>query len=265
MENENELNKNIIINIDDVGLLNSINIATIMLLKTTPISSVSVMPPAPWTPGFLCEIKNNKINVDIGIHLCLTSEWSAIRIRPILGLEVPSLLDEEGYFHSNLEHLYQFYNAEEVKRELEAQITFINKWGIKPSHLDAHMVFYEKRTDLLDILIALGKEYNIPILLHDLKSIRRCLSQKVICPTYGNLSNYYFSIGKRRVNYKSFLAKFPTKGIGVLALHPGLLCMEMEATMGEYALKREEEYQIFMDRKFLNDLRIIVSTPRALF
>ena len=45
--------KKVILNLDDVGMLHCINAAAMDLLRATPISSVSVMVPGPWTPGIL--------------------------------------------------------------------------------------------------------------------------------------------------------------------------------------------------------------------
>jgi predicted glycoside hydrolase/deacetylase ChbG (UPF0249 family) len=253
--------KKIILNLDDVGLLNCINAAAIDLLCETPISSVSVMVTGPWTPGFLKSVCSLERPVDIGVHLCLTCEWPSIRIRPVLGESVPTLLDKDGYLCSGGDRWSGQWDLGEVAREFRAQIALLEKSGVKPTHLDAHMIFYYWRPELLDVLVDVAAENKLPLLVHLTKYIEQCVRLGAMCPAYGNLSNYIFPPGDREEAYKEFLKQFPDDSVSVLALHASLNHPELQAAMGEEGARRIEEFDLFMKPGIFERLGIDVARP----
>ena len=253
--------KRIILNLDDVGMLNCMNAAAVNLLRETPISSVSVMVPGPWTPGVLKSIRSLERPVDIGIHLCLTSEWPSIRMRPVLGESVPSLLDKDGYLYLGADDGSCEWDLDEVGREFRAQIALMDQWGVEPTHLDAHMVFYYWRPGLLDVLVDVAVEKRLPLLVHGPTYIEQCARLGGRCPAYGNLANYIFSPGNREAGYKDLLRLFPDDGVGVLSLHVSLDHPELAAAMGEEGARRVEEYDLFMKPGILERLGIDVARP----
>jgi hypothetical protein len=257
--------KKIILNLDDVGLLNCINAAAMDLLRETPISSVSVMVPGPWTPGILKSIRSLERPVDIGAHLCLTSEWPSVRMRPVLGESVPSLLDKDGYLDLGADGRSGEWDLDEVGREFRAQIALLEKWGIEPTHLDAHMVFYFWRPELLDVLVDVAVEKELPLLIHGPKYIEQCARLGAMCPVYGNLTNYIFPPGNREEAYKDLLKLFPDDGVGVLALHASLNHPELAAAMGEEGARRIEEYDLFMEPGIFERLGVDVARPGDLW
>jgi hypothetical protein len=249
--------KRIILNLDDVGMLNCINAATMDLLRETPISSVSVMVPGPWTPGILQSIRALERPVDIGIHLCLTSEWPSVRMRPVLGESVPSLLGKDGYLDLGPVGRSDEWDLDEVGREFRAQVALMETWGVEPTHLDAHMVFYFFRPELLDVAV----ERRLPLLVHGPQYIEQCARLGGMCPAYGNLTNYLFPPGNRGEAYKDLLRLFPDDGVGVLALHASLDHPELAAAMGEEGARRIEEYRLFMEPGIFERLGITVARP----
>ena len=256
--------KRIILNLDDVGMLHCINAAAVDLLRATPISSVSVMVPGPWTPGFLTSIRSLDRPVDIGVHLCLTSEWPSVRMRPVLGASVPSLLDKDGYLSLSAEIRSGAWDLDEVAREFRAQIALMEHWGVEPTHLDAHMVFYYWRPALMDVLVDVAKQKRLPLLVHGPKSIEQCTHLGGRCPAYGNLANYIFPPGNREAAYRDFLRLFPDDGVGVLALHASLNHPELAAAMGEEGARRVEEYELLITPGIFERLGVDVARPSDL-
>lgn len=255
------MTKRIILNLDDVGMLHCINAAAIDLLRATPISSVSVMVPGPWTPGFLTSIRSLDRPVDIGVHLCLTSEWPSVRMRPVLGASVPSLQDRDGYLSRTAEGASETWDPDEAGREFHAQIALLEQWGVEPSHLDAHMIFYHWRPALMEVLVAVARERGLPLLLHGPKSIEQCTRLGGRCPAYGNLANYIFPPGDREAAYRDHLTLFPNDGVGVLALHASLDQPELVAAMGAEGARRVEEYELFMEPGIFERLGVDVARP----
>jgi|GEM_PF-5746324 len=257
--------KKIIMNLDDVGLLHCINAAAMDLLRATPISSMSVMVPGPWMPGIIKSILSLERPIDIGVHLCLTSEWPTIRMRPVLGESVPSLLDKDGYLCPGADGWSGGWDLDEVAREFRAQIALLEKWGVEPTHLDAHMVFYYWRPELLDVLVDVAREKRLPLFVHMRKYIEQCDRLGAMCPAYGNLANYFFPPGNREEAYNEFLKLFPDDSVGVLALHVSLNHPELAAAMGEEGIRRIEEYDLFTEPGIFERFGVEVVRPADLY
>ncbi len=155
--------KLLIIHADDIGLAQSVNQASIIAYENRGISSGSIMVPCPWTNDFASYCKENP-QVDVGIHITLTAEWDFYKWGGILpATEIPSLLDENGYFYASVEEVGQHAVPEEVEKEIRAQIDRALSLGIQPSHLDTHMGSVLATPELVQIYIKLGMEYQLPV------------------------------------------------------------------------------------------------------
>ena len=155
--------KLLIIHADDIGLAQSVNQASIIAYENGGISSGSIMIPCPWTNDFANYYREHP-QVDVGIHITLTSEWDFYKWGGILpATEIPSLLDENGYFYPTVEEVGQYARPEEVEKEIRAQIDRAISLGIQPSHLDTHMGSVLARPDLVEIYMKLGMEYQLPV------------------------------------------------------------------------------------------------------
>jgi len=161
-----EETKLLIIHADDAGLSHSENMATIQALQKGIVNSYSIMVPCPWFYEMAMFAKSNP-QFDNGIHLTLTCEWENYKFGPVLpASEVPGLVDGNGYFHKNREELRKNASAEEVARELQAQIEKALKLGLKPTHIDSHMYSVGSTPEFFKVYRDLGKKYNLPVLIN---------------------------------------------------------------------------------------------------
>jgi hypothetical protein len=113
--------KLIIVHADDLGETHSVNAAAIKALQGGTINSASLMVPCPWFPEIADYAKSHP-DADFGLHLTLTSERVYYRWGPVAPADkVPSLVDQNGYFHHDWEE-NEHINAKEVEVELSAQI-----------------------------------------------------------------------------------------------------------------------------------------------
>src|SRR6202453_1438809 len=95
--------KLIIVHGDDVGVTHSVNAATVTALNSGLVNSASIMVPCPWFPEIADYAKAHQ-DVDFGLHLPLTAERVYYRWGPVAPRDkVPSLVDENGYFHHEWE------------------------------------------------------------------------------------------------------------------------------------------------------------------
>ena len=68
--------KLLIVHADDMGLSQATNSAVIQAFQKEGITSGSIMVPCPWFPE-IAEFAKNNSQLDIGLHLTLTSEWDS--------------------------------------------------------------------------------------------------------------------------------------------------------------------------------------------
>jgi predicted glycoside hydrolase/deacetylase ChbG (UPF0249 family) len=157
--------KLLIVHADDVGVTHSVNAATIKALDTGLVNSASIMVPCPWFPEIADYAKSHP-DLDFGLHLTLTSERVYYRWSPVAPKDkVPSLVDENGYFHHDWNAAPKI-NPEEVELELRAQIDRASAMGVRPSHLDSHQYrLYENGKDLFEVLLRLAHEYKLTVFI----------------------------------------------------------------------------------------------------
>ena len=137
--------------------------ASIAAFASGGISSGSIMVPCPWFNDFAAYYKNHS-DLDVGIHITLTSEWDHYKFGGISpSTEIPSLLDENGYFYPTIEEVAKNAVPAEAEKEIRAQIERAIAYDIKPTHLDTHMGSVLAQPELIQIYMKLGMEYNLPV------------------------------------------------------------------------------------------------------
>jgi len=156
--------KVVIFHIDDAGMCHDANVGTIEALEKGVSTSTSIMMPCPWVPEFVEYVKAHP-DVDAGVHLTFTSEWDPYRWYPVSGpSNVPTLCDQEGYFWDGVSDVVANGNADEVEREIRAQVDRAIAMGIKPTHLDSHMATLFSSPLFFHRYMKVGIEYGIPVL-----------------------------------------------------------------------------------------------------
>lgn len=146
---------------DDIGMAQAINEACIQCYKEGIERSVELVVPGPWFLDAVRLLKENP-NLDVGVHLTLTCEWDGVKWRPLTA--VPSLVDENGYFHPTTPGFLKAQpRLEEVERELRAQIELAKKHVAQVSHLSAHMGTATASPELRSLVQRLAAEYALPL------------------------------------------------------------------------------------------------------
>jgi hypothetical protein len=128
-----------IIHTDDIGMCQATVSAFADLVDFGLISSGAVMVPCPWFPQVAAYCRQHH-QVDMGVHLTLTSEHDRCRWGPISTRDPASgLIDEEGYFYRQSEQVQEHGDPAAVQFELEAQVARALAAGIDVTHIDTHM------------------------------------------------------------------------------------------------------------------------------
>ena len=154
---------------DDMGFSHSGNEAIVKTFKEGVETSIEIIVPSPWFPEAVKMLAENP-NVDVGVHIALTSEWDNVKYRPVS--YCPSLTDEDGYFfpfiypnenYPDRALLQHRWKIEDVEKELRAQIELAKKKIPRISHLSAHMGCYAMTPEVTALAKRLAKEYKIDI------------------------------------------------------------------------------------------------------
>ncbi|TBW27384.1 polysaccharide deacetylase family protein [Gramella sp. KN1008] len=227
--------KLLIIHADDAGISHSENIATIQAMEEGVVNSASIMVPCPWFPEIAEYARENSDEKDFGLHLTVTSEWKNYKWGPTSSKnEVPSLIDENGYFFHLEDSIRVNANAADVEREITAQIEKALDYGIDVTHLDAHMGAIRTTPELMEVYIKKGREYNLPVLLsHDmstLEAVRKNIdftSKDIVVDHYYQANPEIFSKGMEEY-YEEILNNLKP-GLSTIILHVAEDNEEMKA------------------------------------
>jgi predicted glycoside hydrolase/deacetylase ChbG (UPF0249 family) len=153
---------------DDMGFCHAANEGCIKSYEEGIMTVVEVMVPGPY---FLEAVKmlNENPDLDVGIHLTLTSEWENIKWGPLT--DSPSLADEDGNFYQMVwpDDAYPPHKAlatsnwklEEIEKEIRAQIELALKHIPHISHMTPHMAFHQISPQVRNLLFRLAKEYGL--------------------------------------------------------------------------------------------------------
>lgn len=154
----------VIIHTDDIGMCQASVDAFAEMTEFGLISSGAVMMPCPWA---LAAAKYARLHpqVDLGVHLTLTSEWETYRWGPLsTRSHATGLLDEQGFFPHKSAQVQATAEPDAVEEELTLQISRAIAEGINPTHIDTHMgsVAHPK---FIQIYIKLAIQFGLPLML----------------------------------------------------------------------------------------------------
>lgn len=156
----------IVVHADDLGETHAVNAAAIKALESGAINSASMMVPCPWFPEIADYAKSHP-EADFGLHLTLTAERVYYRWGPVASADkVPSLVDENRYFHHDWEEHEQI-NPREVEIELRAQVERALAMGVHPTHLDSHQYrLIMNGKPLFDVMLRVAHDYHLPVFVN---------------------------------------------------------------------------------------------------
>lgn len=154
----------VIFHADDVGMCHGSNQAFLDLTAAGMLRTGSIMEPCPWAPEILNAAQATP-QLDLGVHLTLTSEWPHYRWGPLSSRQSGTgLLDPQGYFWPTVAELSAHANLLAAITEIRDQVERVRNWGVDFTHIDTHMGA-ALLPELTDSYIQLGFDYEVPVLL----------------------------------------------------------------------------------------------------
>ncbi|MGB5556347.1 MAG: polysaccharide deacetylase family protein [Flavobacteriaceae bacterium] len=255
--------KVIMLHADDIGMCPEANTAAKTQLTEGVIQSAAVMIPCPNAHEFISWAKERPA-LDVGLHLTLTSEWQTYRWGTVSQAEqVPGLLDEHKKMWHEVPEVVQHASAEEVEKEVRAQIEQSMAWGHKPTHIDTHMGTLYGHPSYVKVFIDIAEEYSIPAniidiskpeVMNEFKSqgypLDDTVLQLVTAYTLPKL-DYFTSVGSAKT-YEDKIADFKTlvqnlkPGLTEIIFHPSELTENLKDITNSWQ-QRSWEAQMFSD------------------
>jgi len=169
--------------------------------------------------------------MSFGIHLTVISDvplyrWGSLTSRE----QVPSLIDEAGFFYS-YERIPQFLaqaKLSELEVEFRAQIEAVLAAGLWPTHLDWHCLYNGGRADMFELTVKLAQAYGLAVRVHD-GSTGEALRQKGL-PTNEHpvVDTFQLDITGKAAWLEDALRALPS-GLSEWAAHPALDTPELHA------------------------------------
>ncbi|MBV8859289.1 MAG: polysaccharide deacetylase family protein [Acidobacteria bacterium] len=157
--------KLLIVHADDLAAAHTINAATFKAFETGLVSSGSVMVPCPWLPEVAAYARSHP-DADLGLHLTLTSEWKTYRWGGVLSKErAPTLYAADGYLYPTEDVAAAHIDVREAEAEVRAQIERARAFGLRPTHLDAHMRTLYTTRPLFEMLLRVAREERLPVMV----------------------------------------------------------------------------------------------------
>lgn len=148
----------VVVHVDDLGMSDAANQGGVRALDGAATCG-SIMVPCPAF-GAMAAIAAERPDLDLGVHLTLNAEYESYRWGPVAS-NVPGLVSPDGGMWRTSAETQANASAEEVERELRAQIDKALDAGIDVTHLDSHMgtVF---DPSYVDVYVRLAADYRLP-------------------------------------------------------------------------------------------------------
>ncbi len=153
---------------DDFGSAHAANRACIDAFRNGILRSVEIMAPCPWFEQ-ACRLAHENPDLDVGIHLVLTSEWDEYKWRPLR--PCPSIVDDAGYlpplvwsnqqFHGRRSLQSADWNLDEIEAELRAQIELCLDRIPHVTHLSGHMGWETAHLEFSALFNRLTQHYGL--------------------------------------------------------------------------------------------------------
>jgi predicted glycoside hydrolase/deacetylase ChbG (UPF0249 family) len=236
----------LIVNADDLGMYHAVNTAVVDSIEQGIAVSCSVMPPCPWAPHAV-RLLRERPEIPFGVHLTLVCDLDDYRWGPLSTKDrVRSLLDADGRFfgHAGIPELLAQARVDEVEVEARAQIEFVLEAGLAPTHLDWHCLADGGREDVLDLTLALAREYGLAarVWLDAGRAKARRMGLPVVDHDF--LDSFSLGLEGKAARYVELLRALPP-GLSEWAVHPGVGNDEAKAIDGGWRV-RSTDYEFLM-------------------
>ncbi len=264
----------VIFHADDIGMCHASLAAYQELVQFGLLSAAATMVPCGWFPAVAAYCRENQAqnpHLDMGVHLTLTSEWDGYRWRPLSTLDpATGLLDEEGYFHRQVQPVQEGATETAVLHELTAQIEIAMAAGIEITHFDSHMgtLFHPR---FLPAYFQLAFRYHTPVLAPRWgaerlqqegfeKETAEWLSQALLqledqgLPLMDTIDGLWLDKPDNRLDQAKAWVDALSPGVHYFIVHPSVETAELRTITPDWQA-RVEDYRLFTNETWRNTVK----------
>ncbi|MGG2063517.1 chitin disaccharide deacetylase [Bacillus sp. S14(2024)] len=229
----------LIVNADDFGLTRGVNYGIVDAHVNGLVNSTTMMMNMPGVEHAVQLAKAYK-TLGVGVHLVLTAG------KPLLS-DVPSLVKEDGSFHSQSTVWEGNIDPHDVQREWTAQIEKFLSYGLTLTHFDSHHHVHALPI-LHDVLERLAEKYRVPV--------RRCEQNRAVSPFSDVFFHDFYADGVTD-DYFTNLQERVQDGMTVeVMVHPAYVDAEL-VKCSSYVMKRIEELRILTESKLPSGVELV--------
>lgn len=231
----------LIVNADDFGYSKGINYGIIEAHRNGIVNSTTMMMNMPGVTHAVDLAKENP-NLKVGIHLVLTCG------KPLL-TDVPTLVDQNGFFKKNREILESNISLEELEREWTAQIDKFLETGLTLTHIDSHHHAHTVPT-FLPVVQKLSQKYNL--------SVRRVSDHAIegVTPFSDVFLHEFYGEGATYDFFEKIGTRVQDGQTVEVMCHPGYLDHEV-LNNSSYAKERVTEIEILTSIRLPSQLVLV--------
>ncbi len=228
----------LIMNADDFGLTESVNLAIVDCFEAGIVQATTIMMNQPGTEHAIELYKQGKVK-EVGLHFTVTSG------KPLSpASQVASLVDSDSYFlpKKALFHKHDV-NEQEIELELNAQYQAALEAGININHIDSHH-FAGIFPPFKSAFTKVANEIGLPVRRTDM-FVSGIGGLKVT--TTDAFSVEFYDQGVEEAKFKALLLQYKQqmpKGVLELMCHPSQAVTDELTALSSYVEKRVDEYRI---------------------
>jgi predicted glycoside hydrolase/deacetylase ChbG (UPF0249 family) len=236
----------LIVNADDFGITKGVSLGILDAMEKGIVTETTAMTNGWYFEEGMKEAAKRGIK-NIGIHLTFT--WG----KPVLPVEqVQSLVDENGYFQKLSKAKDIEFNYDEVRAEVKAQMERFISFGLMPTHIDGHHHFFAYDHKILDIVLDVAKEYDLPVRCPDGRS-RELYKLKGIRTTDAFAMDFYQE-NVTEDKLKEIINRYKDSDIVELMCHPAYVDEDLiKATT--YNTWRKAEFELLISENIKNFIK----------
>src|SRR5262249_33908894 len=230
--------KRLIVNADDFGRTQALNAGVLDSHLYGIVTSVTIMILEPVASEVVRGLLDMAPRLSLGLHFAITGGGAPASAPTSVPYLAPG-----GRFVRDAEHLPGDLPADEVRRELSAQIAMFQVIvGRPPSHLDSHH-HAALHASVLPVFAEVALERDLPVPAPHAISREGLRTAGVRVPD--EFVESFYAVGATRDNLKAIIESL-TDGVSELMCHPGHPDDELRR-VSDYADEREREVQILCD------------------
>jgi len=242
--------RRLIVNADDFGRTPGVNGGTLEAHLSGIVTSATVMVLEPAAAEGIAQALQQAPRLALGLHFTLTGGGApASRAEEVGGL-APG-----GRFRKNADALPASLPAQEIRRELEAQIALLTRMaGRPPSHLDSHH-HCSLHPSVQEVFAEVARERGLPVRAASREALAALRSAGLRTPD--RFLDSFYGETATASHIRALLEELP-EGVSELMCHPGHADSQLLAG-SSYAKEREGEVRVLADpelRRFLEEREI---------